>query len=267
MGGAGESGAAPTSDRQPLLELKGISKHFGAVQALTGADFEVYAGEVVALVGDNGAGKSTLVKTVAGVHAPDSGSICFQGQEVKIHSPSDATRLGIETVYQDLALCDNLDVVQNMFLGRERVRQIISRILEPLAELEMEVWAQELLSSLGVTTIANVRSRVAALSGGQRQSIAISKAVMWNSKVVLLDEPTAALGVAQTQHVLDLIRRLRDRGLGCVVISHNLHEVFNVADRIAVLRLGRRVATFIRSETTPEAVVSAITGAAGGRAA
>ena len=267
MSGAGQPGAAPTPDRQPLLELKGISKHFGAVQALTGADFDVYPGEVVALVGDNGAGKSTLVKIVAGVHPPDAGSIYFQGEEVKIHTPSDATRLGIETVYQDLALCDNLDVVQNMFLGRERVRRIVPPVLEPLSELEMEVQAQQLLKSLGVTTISNVRARVAALSGGQRQSIAISKAVMWNSRVVLLDEPTAALGVAQTQHVLDLIRRLRDRGLGCVVISHNLHEVFNVADRIAVLRLGRRVAAFVRSETTPEAVVSAITGALAGRAA
>jgi D-xylose transport system ATP-binding protein len=243
-----------------LLELCGISKHFGAVQALTEVDFEVYPSEVVALVGDNGAGKSTLVKCVAGTHAPDSGKIVFEGREVKIAAPSDATHLGIETVYQDLALCDNLDVVQNMFLGRERVRRLIPLAVEPLSEIEMEKRALGVLESLRVTTIDSVRTKVASLSGGQRQSVAISKAVMWNSKVVLLDEPTAALGVAQTEQVLALIARLREQGLGVVVISHNLAEVLDVADRIVVLRLGRRAATFGRGEATPDDVVAAITG-------
>lgn len=245
----------------PLLELRAISKNFGPVQALRGADFEVYPAEVVALVGDNGAGKSTLVKTMAGTHHPDGGVICFEGEEVKFHKPSDATRLGIETVYQDLALCDNLDVVQNMFLGRENVTRLVPRIIEPLSELEMEKRALNVLRTLNVTTIRSVRIPVAALSGGQRQSVAISRAVMWNSKVVILDEPTAALGVAQTEQVLALIKRLREQGLGVVVISHNLHEVFEIADRIIVLRLGRRVASFRHDEATPEEVVAAITGA------
>ncbi len=241
--------------------MRGISKSFGAVQALTEVEFEVFPGEIVALVGDNGAGKSTLVKTIAGTYQPDSGSICFEGREVNLHSPHDATRLGIETVYQDLALCDNLDVVQNMFLGRERIRRLVPLVVEPLSELEMEKRALEVLKSLNVTTIGSVRLRVASLSGGQRQSVAISRAVMWNQKLVLLDEPTAALGVAQTRQVLDLIKRLRDEGVGVVVISHNLHDVFEVADRIIVLRLGRRVATFQHDETNPEDVVAAITGA------
>ena len=244
-----------------MLELKGISKSFGAVRALTEVDFEVYPAEVVALVGDNGAGKTTLVKVIAGTHQPDDGAIWFEGKEVKIHSPSDATHLGVETVYQDLALCDNLDVVQNMFLGRENVTQIVPTFVEPLSELSMEKRSLDVLDGLNVTTIQSVRTRVASLSGGQRQSVAISRAVMWNSKVVLLDEPTAALGVAQTAQVLALIKRLREQGLGVVVISHNLHEVFEVADRIIVLRLGRRVATFKHDETTPEEVVAAITGA------
>ena len=235
-----------------------MSKRFGAVEALTGVDFEVYPGEVVALVGDNGAGKSTLVKTVSGVHQPDAGAIFFEGKEVKIHTPSDATRIGIETVYQDLALCDNLDVVANMFLGRER--GAIPHV-GPLSELGMEKEALGVLEGLNVTTIGSVRTPVASLSGGQRQSVAISRAVMWNSKVVLLDEPTAALGVAQTAQVIALIKRLREQNLGIVVISHNLHDVFEVADRIVVLRLGRRVATFRHDETTPEQVVGAITGA------
>jgi len=226
---------------------------------LNGVDFEVSPGEVVALVGDNGAGKSTLVKIIAGTHAPDGGAIRFDGAEVKLHSPRDATQLGIETVYQDLALCDNLDVVANMFLGRERVAAAAP--LAPLSELEMERRALDVLRDLRVTTIRNVRMPVATLSGGQRQSVAISRAAMWNSKVVLLDEPTAALGVEQTAQVLTLIKRLREQGLGVVVISHNLHEVFEVADRIIVLRLGRRVATFGHEDTTPEDVVSAITGA------
>jgi D-xylose transport system ATP-binding protein len=213
---------------------------------------------VVALVGDNGAGKSTLVKAIAGTHQPDEGAIFFEGNEVKIHTPSDATRLGIETVYQDLALCDNLDVVANMFLGRERMA--VPRV-GPLSELDMEKTSLGVLKGLNVTTIRSVRTPVASLSGGQRQSVAISRAVMWNSRVVLLDEPTAALGVAQTAQVIALIKRLREQGLGVVVISHNLHDVFEVADRIIVLRLGRRVATFKHDETTPEEVVAAITGA------
>lgn len=238
--------------------MKGISKSFGAVQALTDVDFEVYPGEVVALVGDNGAGKSTLIKCVAGAHQADKGKIFVDGEEVKIHSPSDATRLGIETVYQDLALCDNLDVVANMFLGRERAEPLG---IGPLAELEMEKRALDVLGELRVTTIPSVRQRVASLSGGQRQSVAISRAVMWSAKLVILDEPTAALGVAQTAQVHALIKRLREQGLGVVVITHNLHEVFELADRIVVLRLGRRVATFEQKKTTPEEVVAAITGA------
>jgi D-xylose transport system ATP-binding protein len=218
----------------------------------------VYPGEVVALVGDNGAGKSTLIKTIAGTHQPDGGTILFDGDEVKIHTPSDATHLGIETVYQDLALCDNLDVVGNMFLGRERAEPAG---VGPLDELGMEKRSLDVLSSLNVTTIRSVRTPVASLSGGQRQSVAISRAVMWNSKIVILDEPTAALGVAQTAQVLALVKRLREQGLGVVLISHNIQEIFEVADRIIVLRLGRRVATFKHDETTPEDVVAAITGA------
>ena len=222
---------------------------------------------MVALVGDNGAGKTVLAKTIVGVNPPDAGTIWFEGKEVKIHSPADAQHLGIEIVYQDLALCDNLDVVANMFLGRERVQPLAPRLLAPLSELEMERKSLEVLEGLNVTTIQSVRTRVATLSGGQRQSIAISRAVMWNSKVVLLDEPTAALGVAQTRQVLDLIKRLREQGLGVVVITHNMHEVFEVADRIIVLRLGRRVATFRHEDTTPEEVVGAIMGAAAEQAA
>ena len=252
---------AVSRDSRPLLAPHGLAKHFGAVEALTDVEFEVYPGEVVALVGDNGAGKSTLVKIIAGTHPPSSGTICFQGEDVKITSPAEATRLGIETVYQDLALCDNLDVVQNMFLGREDAAAPIPGLVQPLSEVAMEKRALEVLKSLNVTTIRSPRLRVANLSGGQRQSVAISRAVMWNSKVVLLDEPTAALGVAQTRQVLDLVKRLREQGLGVVVISHNLHDVFEVADRIVVLRLGRRVATFRPNETTPEEVVGAITGA------
>jgi len=237
--------------------LRGISKRFGAVQALTDVDFEVFPAEIVALVGDNGAGKSTLIKCIAGTHAPDEGTISFEGREVKITTPADATRLGIETVYQDLALCDNLDVVQNMFLGRER----LTRIARRFSEIEMECQALDVMAGLHVTTIGSVRQKVAQLSGGQRQSVAISKAVMWNSKVVILDEPTAALGVEQTEQVLALIRRLREQGLGVVVISHNIVELLSVADRIIVLRLGRRVATFNGHEVAPDDVVAAITGA------
>ncbi len=256
-----EGGDGKAAVPAPTLELQGISKHFGAVEALSQVDFEVYPAEVVALVGDNGAGKSTLIKVIAGTHPPDVGVIRFEGAEVKIHSPRHATLLGIETVYQDLALCDNLDVVANMFLGRERV--VEPTALRRLDELEMERRALDVLRRLNVTTIRSVRVPVAALSGGQRQSVAISRAVMWNSKIVLLDEPTAALGVAQTEQVRELIKRLRVQGLGVVLISHNLHDVFEVADRIIVLRLGKRVATFKRNATTPDEVVAAITGARG----
>ncbi len=257
-----EPTASPVGgDGRPLLELHGVSKRFGAVEALTDVDFDVHRAEVVALVGDNGAGKSTLIKTIAGTHQPDSGTILFEGREVRIHTPSDATGLGIETVYQDLALCDNLDVVENMFLGRENVVPVVPHVVNVLSELRMEKQALDVLDQLRVTTIQNVRLPVAALSGGQRQSVAISRTVMWNSKLVILDEPTAALGVAQTAQVIALIKRLREQRLGVVVVSHNLADVFEVADRIVVLRLGRRAATFRRAEATPEEVVAAITGA------
>ena len=237
----------------PLLQLQNITKTFGSVQALDEVDFEVRAGEVMALVGDNGAGKSTLVKCVAGTHAADSGRILFEGQEVHIHGPKNAAKLGIEVVYQDLALCDNLDVVQNMYLGRE-----ISRA-QVLSEAPMEQHTAETLKSLAVTTIKSVRQTVATLSGGQRQSVAVARAVMWNSKLVVLDEPTAALGVAQTEQVLELVRRLGQQGLGVVLISHNLHDVFAVADRITVLRLGRNAGVFERTAVTQQEVVQAIT--------
>jgi D-xylose transport system ATP-binding protein len=238
----------------PTLELKGVSKSFGVVQALTDVDFEVRAGEVMALVGDNGAGKSTLIKSVAGIHPIDSGEFFFEGREVHIGGPKDAAKLGIEIVYQDLALADNLDVVQNMYLGRE-VHDFLQRLNEPV----MEQKTLETLRSLAVTTIRSVRQRVASLSGGQRQSVAVARAVMWNSKVVILDEPTAALGVAQTRQVLDLIKRLREQGLAVVLISHNLVDVFEVADRITVLRLGRNVGVYERAKTTQEEIVEAIT--------
>jgi D-xylose transport system ATP-binding protein len=238
---------------EPILRCEAVSKRFGAVQALHEVDFEVRAGEVMALVGDNGAGKSTLIKGIAGIYPFDHGQTWFEGRPVAIHGPRDSAELGIEIVYQDLALADNLDVVANMFLGRERLRGAV------LDEPSMETAARETLDSLAVTTLRSVRQKVAGLSGGQRQSVAVAKAVMWNSKVVILDEPTAALGVAQTRQVLDLVRRLGDRGLGVVIISHNLHDVFEVADRITVLRLGQRVAVLDRDQTTQQEVVHAIT--------
>jgi D-xylose transport system ATP-binding protein len=238
----------------PLLQLRDITKSFGSVQALSDVDFEVRSGEVMALVGDNGAGKSTLVKCVAGTHSPDSGEILFEGKEVHIHGPKDAANLGIEVVYQDLALCDNLDVVQNMYLGRE-VHDRLQRLKEPI----MERKTAETLKSLAVTTINSIRQPVATLSGGQRQSVAVAKAVQWNSKLVILDEPTAALGVAQTEQVLALVRRLGEQGLAVVIISHNLHDVFETATRITVLRLGRTVGVFERDKTTQQQVVEAIT--------
>jgi D-xylose transport system ATP-binding protein len=238
----------------PILQLRGISKSFGSVQALTDVDFEVRRGEVMALVGDNGAGKSTLIKCVAGIHAADTGEILFEGKPVHISSPKDASKLGIEIVYQDLALSDNLDVVQNMYLGREE-RDWLWRLKEPL----MEQRTAETLRSLSVTTIRSIRQPVASLSGGQRQSVAVAKAVQWNSKVVILDEPTAALGVAQTRQVLELVKRLVDQGLAVVLISHNLHDVFEVGTRITVLRLGRDVGVYEREKTTQQEIVQAIT--------
>jgi D-xylose transport system ATP-binding protein len=238
----------------PLLQIRNITKTFGSVQALDDVDFEVRAGEVMALVGDNGAGKTTLVKCVAGTHAADSGRILFEGKEVHIHGPKDAARLGIEVVYQDLALCDNLDVVQNMYLGRE-IRDFLFRLKEPA----MEQRSAETLKGLRVTTIKSIRQTVATLSGGQRQSVAVARAVMWNSKLVILDEPTAALGVAQTEQVLELVRRLADQGLAVVLISHNLHDIFETATRITVLRLGRNVGVYERATTTQQEVVQAIT--------
>lgn len=247
--------AASIQAGEPRLRMRGINKTFGAVRALTDVDFEVYDGEVVGLVGDNGAGKSTLIKVIAGVGPADVGEIFVQGVPVKITSPQAATQLGIETVYQDLALCDNLDVVSNLFLGREELGP-----LRTLSEIDMERRSLDVLRTLDVK-IPSVRTTVATLSGGQRQSIAVAKTILRNAKVVLLDEPTAALGVAQTRQVLNLILRLRQQGLAVVVISHNLADVFEVVDRIVVMRLGRRVATFDVKNTTSERVVAAITGA------
>jgi len=245
----------------PLLSLKGVSKSFGANQALTGVDFEVGAGEVVALVGDNGAGKSTLIKAIAGVQLCDEGEFTFRGKQVKITSPTDATALGIATVYQDLALCDNLDVVANLYLGREVFPKGMARAAYFIDETAMEKSALALLDSLAVTTIKDVRVEVGSMSGGQRQAVAIARSLIGEPSVVLLDEPTAALGVSQTEQVLQLIHTLRERGLGVVVISHNLENVFAVADRIVVLRLGKRAASFDVRGASREDVVAAITGA------
>jgi D-xylose transport system ATP-binding protein len=246
--------AAAIATETLTLELRGISKSFGSVQALIDVDFEVRKGEVMALVGDNGAGKSTLIKCIAGIYTADSGEILFEGKPVSIHGPKDSARLGIEVVYQDLALCDNLDVVQNMFLGRE-VHDIFQRLKEP----EMEARTAETMKGLSVTTIRSIRQLVATLSGGQRQSVAVARAVLWNSRLVILDEPTAALGVAQTQQVLDLVKRLAEQGLAVVLISHNLHDIFAVAHRITVLRLGRSIGVYERSKTTQQELVEAIT--------
>jgi|SRR5881394_29245 len=243
----------------PLLELDGVSKRFGPVQALDRVDFAVHGGEVVGLVGDNGAGKSTLVKTIAGIHSADGGRIRFDGREIKVTRPQDATKLGIATVYQDLALCDNLDVVANVFLGQEEISPGTGEVSRQLDEAKMEHRAGELLSSLAVT-IPSVRTEVGTLSGGQRQQVAVARSLLGEPRIVLLDEPTAALGVPQTKQVLELIGRLRERGLGVVVISHNLANMFEVADRIVVLRLGRTAGDFKAEQTTEEHVVSAITG-------
>jgi D-xylose transport system ATP-binding protein len=243
----------------PLLELEGVSKRFGPVQALDRVDFAVSAGEVVGLVGDNGAGKSTLVKAIAGINPPDSGTVRFEGREVRISRPQDATELGIATVYQDLALCDNLDVVANLFLGREQVAPGPGLVSRQLNEVKMEHETADLLSNLAVT-IPSLRSEVGTLSGGQRQQVAVARSLLGEPKIVMLDEPTAALGVPQTKQVLALIRRLRERNLGVVVISHNLVDVFAIADRVFVLRLGKAAGEFKAEEATEEHVVAAITG-------
>jgi D-xylose transport system ATP-binding protein len=243
-----------------LLSLRGVSKSFGPVQALSDVDFDVRAGEVVALVGDNGAGKSTLIKTISGVGPADGGEFAWDGRQVRIHAPHDSAQLGIAVVYQDLALCDNLDVVANLYLGRE-VRH--GPALAPLDEIAMEREARGLLDSLAVRTLKSVRTEVGSLSGGQRQSIAIARSLLGEPRMVILDEPTAALGVAQTAQVLDLVVRLRERGLGVIIISHNLADVFQVADRIVVLRLGRNAGEFPADAQHRQEVVAAITGAAG----
>jgi D-xylose transport system ATP-binding protein len=237
----------------PLLSLRNIQKSFGAGHVLRGVDLDVRAGKVTALVGDNGAGKSTLIKGVAGIHAFDEGEYLFEGRPVTVHGPKDANALGIEVVYQDLALCDNLDVVQNMFLGREMGS------VAALDEDAMEARARETLDGLSVRTLQSVRQAVASLSGGQRQTVAIARSVLWNSKLVVLDEPTAALGVAQTEQVLRLVRRLADNGLGVILISHNLNDIFEVADDIAVLYLGAMVAQVPRADVTSNQVVELIT--------
>ncbi|WP_440902826.1 ATP-binding cassette domain-containing protein [Actinosynnema sp.] len=243
---------------EPILELRGVNKSFGPVHVLHDIDFTVRAGEVTALVGDNGAGKSTLVKCIAGIHPTDSGDLLFKGEPVTVTGPRDAAALGIEVVYQDLALCDNLDIVQNMFLGRERGK------FGTLDEADMEQAARKTLTSLSVRTVKSVRTQVSSLSGGQRQTVAIAKAVLWDSKVVLLDEPTAALGVAQTRQVLDLVRRLAEQGLGVVLISHNMNDVCEVADRIACLYLGRMAAEVSTKEVTHGQVVELITAGRSG---
>ena len=246
------------SGTEPLLSLRGINKSFGAVQVLRNVSFDVTPGKVTALVGDNGAGKTTLIKGVAGIHAFDSGEYTFDGRPVHVSSPKDSAALGIEVVYQDLALCDNLDVVHNMFLGREVKKW------GRLDESTMETRAKETLAGLSVRTLASVRTHVASLSGGQRQTVAIARAVLWNSRVVILDEPTAALGVAQTEQVLLLVRRLADHGLGVVLISHNLNDVFQVADDIAVLYLGQMAAQVHRADVTNNQVVELITAGRSG---
>ena len=243
----------PENTDQPLLSLRGISKNFGAVQALTGVDLDVLPGKITALVGDNGAGKSTLIKTVAGIWAPTAGRILWNGKPVVIRTPRDAGALGIATVYQDLALCDNLDIVQNMFLGHE---ELAHRLLD---ESTMELTAKKTLADLSVTTVKSIRQPVGSLSGGQRQSVAVARAVMRDAKLVILDEPTAALGVSQTAQVLDLIRQLGSRGIAVLIISHNLNDVFAVADRLAVLYLGTLVSSGPISDYDAQKVVELIT--------
>jgi ABC-type sugar transport system ATPase subunit len=248
-------------DGTPLLSLRGISKSFGPVRALTGVDLDITAGQVTALIGDNGAGKSSLIKTVSGLWQPDSGQILWEGRPVTLHGPRDAEGLGITTIYQDLALCDNLDIVQNMFLGHEPLRH---RLLD---EDTMEVAARNTLDELHVTTVRSIRQPVASLSGGQRQSVAVAKAVMSKAQLVIMDEPTAALGVAQTSMVLNLIKTLSSRGVSVLVISHNLVDVFEVADRIAVLYLGRLVVSAPASAFDRQSAVEYMTTGSAERAA
>ena len=259
MNQAQSTQGAASSTATPLLALKGVSKSFGAVEALKDVDFDLRAGEVVGLVGDNGAGKSTLIKAIAGVQPADDGDAYFDGDRVSLTTPQAATRLGIATVYQDLALCENLDVVANLYLGQELGDGAPG--LHLLDETSMEHRALELLDSIGVTTIRSVRTEVASLSGGQRQAVAIARSLLGEPRVVLLDEPTAALGIVQTREILKLIDRLRERGLGVIVISHNLANVFEIANRIVVLRLGRVAASLDADTTKREDVVGAITGA------
>jgi ABC-type sugar transport system ATPase subunit len=244
----------------PLLQLRGITKRFGPVQALTRVDLDVPPGLVTALCGDNGAGKSVLIKTVSGLWGPDEGQIMWEGTSVHLHGPKDAESLGVTTIYQDLALCDNLDIVQNMFLGHEKLRR---RLLD---EDAMEIAARDTLKSLNVTTVRSIRMLVASLSGGQRQSVAVAKAVMSKAKLVIMDEPTAALGVAQTAMVLDLIKRLSSQGVAVIVVSHNLNDVFAVADRIAILYLGHMVAAGPAAEFDRTSVVDYMTGGVSVRA-
>ena len=237
----------------PILSLRGINKSFGPVHVLRNVDFDAHAGKVTALVGDNGAGKSTLIKCIAGIYIPEQGEFSFEGKKVTIGGPRDATALGIEIVYQDLALCDNLDIVHNMFLGREEKSPMT------LDESKMESMAKKTLESLSVRTVKSIRQKVESLSGGQRQTVAIARAVLWNSKVVILDEPTAALGVAQTEQVLKLVRSLADKGLAVIVISHNLNDVFQVADNIAAMYLGTMAAQVEKSKVSQSDVVRLIT--------
>ena len=255
---ATEKGGGPATQGQPVLSLRGVNKSFGAVHVLHGVDLDCYAGQVTALVGDNGAGKSTVIKSIAGIHPFDDGDMLWEGEKVHVTGPRQANDLGIEIVYQDLALCDNLDVVHNMFLGRELKRDV------RLNETEMEKRAGETLRSLSVRTLRSLRQQVSSLSGGQRQSVAIARAVLWNSKLVILDEPTAALGVAQTEQVLSLVRRLADNGLAVILITHNMNDVFQVADNIACLYLGQMAAQVFAKDVTHGQVVELITAGRSG---
>ncbi|MBW4077614.1 MAG: sugar ABC transporter ATP-binding protein [Acidobacteria bacterium] len=248
-----QSGSGVASSSVPLLSLRGVSKNFGPVQAIQGVNLDVPDGQVTALIGDNGAGKSVLIKTISGIWPPSEGKIFWKGEEVHNHSPRGAAALGIATVYQDLALCDNLDIVQNMYLGREETK------FGALDEIKMELATNQLLKDLSVSTVKSVRQLVASLSGGQRQAIAVARAVMRDSRLVILDEPTAALGVSQTRQVLELIRTLSSRGIAVLVISHNLNDVFSVADRIAVMHLGSLVSNGPISDYDTNSAVELIT--------
>ncbi len=253
-----ESRGGSATQGQPVLSLRGINKSFGAVHVLRDVDMDAYAGQVTALVGDNGAGKSTLIKCVAGIHPFDEGDMHWEGEKVAVHGPRDANALGIEIVYQDLALCDNLDVVHNMFLGREVTGGVT------LDETTMEKRAGDTLRGLSVRTLRSLRQQVASLSGGQRQTVAIARSVLWNSKLVILDEPTAALGVAQTEQVLNLVRRLADNGLAVILITHNMNDVFQVADNIACLFLGQMAAQVNAKDVSHGQVVELITAGRSG---